>query len=127
MPDLAPASVGDRKTVVFEILRTHLGPAQAITADEIGQSVGITARDVRALIAELIVIDGHGEICANTGGEAFPGAPKGYFWATCAGEVETYRNVLISRLQELRKREHAAWHTIQRMPRGRNTQPRLIP
>jgi hypothetical protein len=122
---LVPASTGDRKRQLYEILRTHVGPKKAINADELGEMIGVDSRAVRALIADLIVIDGHGEICANTGGEAFPKCPKGYFWASCSEDAEKYRNVLISRIEELQLRQRAAFHAQQRLPRKRNAQPAL--
>ncbi len=121
-----PPSPTDRKTQLYEILRTRVGPEKAITAADLGSMLGIEARTVRRMITDLILLDGHGEICANTGeSEAFPDAPAGYFWASCAEDAERYRNVLISRIEDLQHRQRAAFHATQRLPRARNAQQRL--
>lgn len=122
-----PSDTTGRRQLVFEIIRVRVGPQRALTAEQIGQMVGVSSREVRRIITHLICIDGQGEICANTGdGDAFPGAPRGYFWASCAEDAEAYRNVLISRIQETESRAFAAWQAIPRLPRRSNRQTRLI-
>jgi len=101
---------------VLDLLRGHLGPANAITASDIGDRLfgekGLD-RQVRLIIEELVK-GGHGEILATTGGTAFPGASPGYFWAENWQQVQSYYDVLVSRLEELRKRMDAVWAARQR-------------
>jgi len=109
---------GNRKRVILTLLRSHLGPERAITAGEIAEMVfGDRGNDrtVRSIIAELIVQDGHGEILANTGGEAFTGCPAGYFWASDWRQADAYYNVLISRREDIGHRAGAAWAARQRL------------
>ena len=97
----------DSKSSILAFLQQHRGAQQAVTAEEIARQLfgdGRKARQVRALISELIVEDGHGEIVANPGGESFSDAPRGYFIAQDWQEMETYRMQLLSRLEEMHKR-----------------------
>jgi len=111
---------GDRKRVILEILRSRLGPERAITAGDIATMVyGSREHDrtVRQLIQELVVQDGHGEILANTGGQAFEGCPPGYFWAATDQQAEDYYWVLVSRKEEIARRMDAAWQARNRLRR----------
>jgi len=116
MPTMIQASRAER---VLELLRGRMGPRNAITAAEIGERLfgdrGLD-RQVRLVIEELVK-GGRGEILATTGGEAFPGAPPGYFWAENWQQVQRYYDVLVSRLEELRKRMDATWAARQRLRR----------
>ncbi len=109
---------GDRKSVILELLKSRLGPERAITAGELAEMVfgsRSSDRTVRLIITELIVQDGHGEILANTGGEAFTGCPPGYFWARDWRQADAYYNVLISRGQDIGHRASAARAARQRL------------
>jgi len=111
---------GDRKRVILEMLRTRIGPERAITAAQIAESVyGSREHDrtVRQLIQELVVQDGHGEILANTGGDAFSGCPPGYFWASNDQQADDYYQVLVSRREEITRRMDAAWQARNRLRR----------
>jgi hypothetical protein len=103
---------------VLDLLRKRRGPHMAITASAIaGQLFGDRGldRQVRLIIAELIQIGGHGEILATTGGEAFPGSTPGYFWAETWQQAQAYYDVLVSRLEEIRKRMDGVWAARQRL------------
>jgi len=117
---MLPPSAGNRKKIVYEIARTQVGKARAITAAEIGRMVGIPERAVRRLIEELIVDDEHGEICATTDD------PPGYFWASCIEEAQEYMAVLDHRAQMIYVRRQRVARAIQRLPSGRPTQPVLL-
>ncbi len=117
---MLPASIGNRKREVELIVRTHVGPARAITARRIGEMVGIPERAVRALITELILDDGMGEICATVA------TPPGYFWASCREDAEAYHAVLRARAIEVLRRRKACRHAIPRLPTGRPKQPVLL-
>jgi len=117
---MLPPSIGDRKQIIYEILRTHVGPARAITARRIGEMVGIPERAVRALIEDLILEDGHGEICATVG------HPPGYFWASCAEDAREYHTVLRARALNILRRRRACRHAINRLPTTRPRQPVLL-
>jgi hypothetical protein len=106
---------------VLEILRDHRGPGRAITAERIGEMVfgrAEAGREVREIITELIVQDGHGEIIANTGGSAVRGYGPGYFWAVEWRQVEAYYDVLVSRRHDIEHRMTAAWQARQRLLRA---------
>ena len=114
---------------VLVLLQHRRGPHAAITAEEIGRRLFGQAgldRQVRLLIEELVKAGRHGEILATTGSEAFPGAPPGYFWAETWQQVETYYDVLVSRMEELRKRMDATWAARQRLRGEPPTQPPLM-
>ena len=120
---------GDRKTLILEILRAHLGPARAITAGHIAEMVFGDAkhdREVRSIIAELIVADGHGEILASCSGESFKGCPAGYFWADDWRQCEIYYNVLLSREDDIKHRRMAAWHARNRLAANPPGQPAML-
>lgn len=112
---------------VLELLKAHRGPRRAITAADIAGQLfadrGLDRR-VRVIIEELVK-GGHGEILATTGGSAFPGASPGYFWAESWQQVQRYYDVLVSRLEELRKRMDAVWAARQRLKDAPVPQPSL--
>lgn len=117
----------DRKQVILDILKDRVGPERSITAERIGEMVfgGPDARTVRAIIAQLIVEDGQGEILASTGSEAFKGCPPGYFWAADWQQCDAYYNVLISRGHDIDRRATAIWKARQRLQRAPRAQQTL--
>ena len=109
------------KRELLAYLQQRIGPARAITAKELAHMFfgnEASERTVREIIANLITEDGHGEICANPGGEAFKGYPQGYFWADDWRQIDAYYNQLVSRYDEIRHRMNAAWDARQRLARA---------
>lgn len=108
-----------QQAAILDLLKQRRGPQQAITAGEIAAAIfGDRRRDreVRVIIKALIEDGGCGEIVANTGAaDAFPGCPRGYFWATSAQQIEQYRHVLASRLEEIGHRLAAAGRAAERL------------
>jgi len=118
----------DTDEMILNILRACRGPAKALTAARIGAQVfgdGGREREVRAGIKRVIEDGGHGEIIANTGGEALGPGPRGYFWATSPDQIEAYYQVLVSRDHEIRHRMEAAWAAKRRLENAREPQPAL--
>lgn len=112
---------------ILALLRKRRGPNMAMTAAQIGEHLfgdrGLD-RQVRVVIEELVKLGGHGEILATTGGEAFPETQsKGYFWAENWQQAQRYYDVLVSRLEELRKRMDATWAARQRLREQPVAQP----
>ena len=110
--------IGDRKALLLHILHAHRGPTRAITAAALAEMVFGDPkhdREIRAIITELIVQDGHGEIIAGNGGEAWRGCPPGYFWAEDPHQIEIYYHILVSRYEDIGHRMAAAWTARNRL------------
>ena len=110
----------DRKPLLLSILQSRVGPERAVTARTLAAQVDLSEREVRALLQELVVEDGYGEILSSVRN------PAGYYWASCLADTERYMATLKSRAVEVLRRRRAVRLAMRRLPTRRPVQPALF-